>query len=365
LNDLTLKHPAGETGICVGTTISESEIEDLSSWIGPRTAFLITSGEVWRLHGEALAGLAARFGDRWHKIELEDGEAAKSIRVVERVWRTMIEGGGRRDSRVISFGGGSIGDLAGFAAGGFLRGVDYVQIPTTLLAQVDAAIGGKTGINLPEAKNSVGLFHHPHRVLAATSFLRTLPAAEIRSGLVEVVKMAYLLDPGLFERLELEMTSLLSADPETIAPIVAGAAAIKVSVVEQDPTEKGIRKLLNFGHTLGHAIEGALDYETLRHGEAVAYGMLFALQLSERRGLARAESSRLRAVLVAMNLPPLPELDAGSLLPFIKRDKKNRAGRGAWVLASEIGRGVVVEDVVEEELLEALAVFLDSPWSAV
>jgi 3-dehydroquinate synthase len=361
LHTLTLRHPGGETPVLVGAGALEAAGERLGAWVAGRTAFLVTTPRVLALQGERLAGVRGA-AVRWVVLTVDEGEPAKTVGTAERLWDGMLAAGGKRDSRVLAFGGGSVGDLGGFAAGCFLRGIEFVQIPTTLLAQVDASIGGKTGVDLPGGKNTVGLFHHPAFVVADTAVLATLPRDEVRSGLVEVVKMAALLDTDLFTRVEASLDALLAGDPEALGPVVAAAAAAKIGVVERDPTEQGDRRLLNFGHTLGHAIESSLGYGGLRHGEAVGYGILFALRLAVRRGLDPAVAERLRALLARFGLPQLPHLDADSLVDHMARDKKAREGGLVWVLPAALGEGRMVQDVGSAELAEALAGFLRSPF---
>ncbi len=219
----------------------------------------------------------------------------------------------------------------------------------------------KAGVDLPGGKNTVGLFHHPALVVSDTSVLSTLPRDEVRSGLVEVVKMAALLDPQLFSRVEADLDVLLAGDPAALGPVVAAAAAAKIGVVERDPTEQGDRRLLNFGHTLGHAIESALGYGGLRHGEAVGYGMLFALRLAIPRGLDPGVAERIRALLARFGLPPLPHLDAEALIDRMARDKKAREEGLMWVLPADMGQGRMVQDVGSEELRSELAAFLRAP----
>jgi 3-dehydroquinate synthase len=359
---LTLRHPAGETPVRVGVGALAAALPRLSEWLSGRTAFLVTTPRVWALHGERLAPLAAAAA-RWVEIEVEEGEAAKTVEVAGRLWNAMLAADGKRDSRVLAFGGGSIGDLAGFVAGCFLRGVAFAQLPTTLLAQVDAAIGGKTAVDLPGGKNAVGLFHHPELVVCDTALLPTLPRAELRSGLVEVIKMAALLDPDLLARVEAGLAPLLAGEPAALAPVVAAAAAAKIAVVERDPTEQGDRRLLNFGHTLGHALEAACAYAGLRHGEAVAYGLLFALRLAARRGLDPAVAVRLRALLARLALPPLPDLDPADLVALMARDKKARESGLVWVLPVALGHGRMVA-VPAAEVAAELAGFLAEPFTA-
>jgi 3-dehydroquinate synthase len=269
VRELGLRHPAGETSIRIGEGALAAAAAPLNAWVAGRALFVVSDPRVLALHGAALAPLreAAR---RATILEVPPGEAAKTLATAESLWSRMLEAGGKRDSRLVAFGGGSVGDLGGFAAGCFLRGIEFAQLPTTLLAQADAAIGGKTAVDLAAAKNSVGVFHHPVFVIGETDFLRTLPAEELRSGLVEVIKMAALLDAPLLARLERDLERLLAGDPAALAPVAAAGAAAKVAVVERDPDERGARRVLNFGHTLGHAIEAELGYRGLRHGEAVA-----------------------------------------------------------------------------------------------
>ncbi|MEM9553445.1 MAG: 3-dehydroquinate synthase [Acidobacteriota bacterium] len=366
--DLDLRVGERTTQIVVGSGALADAAERLGPWLEGRTVFALSSPAVLRHHASRLAPLEQRAG-RWHWLEAPDGEDAKTTEVAGQLWSQMVAAGGKRDSRLVAFGGGSIGDLGGFVAGCFLRGIEFVQLPTTLLAQVDAALGGKTGVDLPEGKNTVGLFHHPAAVVADTEVLATLAANEIRSGLVEVVKMAALLDPELLTRVEAERASLLAGAAETLAPVVAAAAAAKCRVVEQDPRESGLRKVLNFGHTLGHAIETAAGYGTLRHGEAVAYGILFVLRLGERLGVARdgdsndAVGPRLRRLLGAFGLPPLPfaPADAERLLALTRRDKKATESGVTWVLAAGAGEHVFRGGLDDALVLEVLRDFLSTP----
>src|SRR5436309_1952499 len=323
LHRLSLRHPGGETPILIGEDALDQARPELSAWLAGRTAFLVSTPRVLALHGHRLEPLKEAAA-RWVVLEVEEGEPAKTVASAGRLWDAMLAAGGKRDSRLLAFGGGSVGDLGGFAAGCFLRGIEFVQLPTTLLAQVDAAIGGKTGVDLPGGKNTVGLFHHPWQVVCDTGVLATLPREELRSGLVEVIKMAALLDPDLFGLVEEELGLLLEGDAAALGPVVAAAAAAKIAVVERDPTEKGERRLLNFGHTLGHAIESACGYSGLRHGEAVGYGILFALRLARRRGLAPEVAARVHRLILRLELPRLPELSAEGLMTGMARDKKAR-----------------------------------------
>lgn len=359
---LSLRHPGGETGVWVGIGALAAARPELARWVAGRTLFVVTTPQVLALHGDRLAPLRDAAA-HWRCLEVPEGEAAKSLAVAERLWNEMLLGGGKRDSRLVAFGGGSVGDLGGFVAGCFLRGIEVAQLPTTLLAQVDAAIGGKTAVDLPGGKNAVGLFLHPAWVVCDTVPLATLPRAELRSGLVEVIKKAALLDPPLLATVEAQLALLLAGDAAALAPVVAAAAAAKIAVVERDPEELGERRLLNFGHTLGHAIESACGYQGLRHGEAVAYGMLFALRLARRRGLDLATARRLAALLGRLELPPLPALDPQDLAVRMARDKKARERGLVWVLPAALGQGTVVEGIGWEEIAAELRSFLRQPFA--
>jgi 3-dehydroquinate synthase len=360
ISRMTLRHPTGTTPVVVGDGALEAFVQEIGDWVAGRTVFIVTTPRVWSLHGEAVMPILSTAADGT-RFEVPEGEAAKSVATAERLWGEMLAGGGKRDSRIIAFGGGSVGDLAGFAAGCFLRGLSFLQIPTTLLAQVDASIGGKTGINLPAAKNSVGLFHHPWATVADTRFLGTLPVEELGAGLMEVVKAGVVLDKELFEDLENGLDELMGGDATRLAPIVARAAQAKIDVVEKDPNENDLRRLLNFGHTLGHALEARLDYKALRHGEAVAYGMLFALRLASRRGLNRDAIDRICGLISRFKLPVLPAIDSNELIRLMRRDKKARETGLVWVLPTRIGSGQPTSEVDEDEVRRELDAFLKDP----
>jgi len=353
---LELRHPSGSTPILVGAG-ALAQVGDLAPFIDGRRAFVVTSTAVSTLQWHALEPLLERAG-HYEVLEVPDGEEAKRLSVFEDLCRRMALAGGKRDSLVVGFGGGTVGDLAGFAAATFLRGIDFLLAPTTLLAQVDAAIGGKTGVNLPEAKNSVGAFHHPLVVVSDTRLLQTLPVAELRSGLVEIIKIAALANPDLLTDVERDFGRLLGADASVLARVVEQAAAAKIEIVESDPTEKGRRKLLNLGHTLGHALEAACAYRELRHGEAVGYGLLFVLRLAESRGLPRSDAGRLRGLLERLRLPALPPLAAGDLVERICRDKKVSENGVTWVLPARIGEARLVDDLPLDEVRAELETFL-------
>ena len=332
----------------------------------PRVAIL-TDAHVAALHLSALETALAAEGIAAEALALPPGEATKGWAALERAVEWLIERRVARDDMVIAFGGGVIGDLAGFAAAILRRGVDFIQIPTTLLAQVDSSVGGKTGINSTFGKNLIGAFHQPRRVLADTGLLATLSPREFRSGYAEVVKYGLLGDAGFFAWLESHGPALAAGDPAARAHAVRRSCEMKAEIVVRDETEQGDRALLNLGHTFGHALEAATGYsDRLTHGEGVAIGCLLACETSAALGLCPQEApSRLAAHLVAMGMKrglsdiPGDLPDADRLIALMGQDKKVRDGRFAFVLLHDIGRAFVSRDVdlaaVRRVLAEALA----------
>lgn len=355
-------HAGGTTPIFVGSGALAQCAGRLTDWWQGRTLFLVSSQTVAELHMARVAALAFT-ARKVIKLVVPDGEQAKSLAQAAGLWREMLETGGKRDSRVLALGGGSVGDLAGFVAGTFLRGIQYLQVPTTLLAQVDASIGGKTAIDLPQAKNSVGLFYHPHAVVSDIDLLLTLPPGELRAGLFEVLKAGVVLSPELFERLEGALDALLRYDADELCTVVAAAAEVKVRLVERDPDERDQRRLLNFGHTLAHAIETVQGYSGLRHGEAVGYGMLFALRLACTRGLGTELAGRVHALILRLGLPELRGVERDPLLLAMARDKKARESGLVWVLPTALGQGETVSRIPAAEVERELEGFLADPLS--
>lgn len=352
-----LRHPRGATVVAAGEGALAAALPELAARLAGRALFVVSAPPILALHAAALEPLRAAARSA-RILEVPDGEPAKCVAEADRLWRALAASGAKRDSVIAAFGGGTVGDLAGFVAATFLRGVEVVQLPTTLLAQVDAAIGGKTAIDLPEAKNAVGAFHHPSWVVAEAAWLATLPAEELRSGLVEAVKTGALLDPELLARIERELDALRAGDPAALGPVAAAAARAKARLVEADPEEGGPRELLNLGHTLGHALEAAAGYGRLRHGDAVAHGLRFALRLAASRGLEPGYGRRLEALLDRLGVPPLPPLAAGALLEFVARDKKARESGLTWVLPLAPGRAERVAGIPAAEVSARLAEWL-------
>ena len=313
--------------------------------------FVITSPEIEALWGRALlAGLP----EATPVLRVASGEAQKRLATVERLTEELAALGADRSSIVLALGGGVIGDLAGFVAAIYMRGIGCVQVPTTLLAQVDSSVGGKTGANLAAGKNLVGAFHHPLAVYADLDTLGTLPSAELRAGLQEAVKAGIIRDSVLFELMERERSAILAGDPELLQEVVARSVRVKAEVVGADEREGGLRMILNLGHTLGHAIEATTAYTQLLHGEAIAWGMLAALQIASRRELvSQTDADRMANAIRAYG--PLRSFEASpeQLVALTARDKKNRGGTRSFVLPLGIGEAVVVHDVGYGELLEA------------
>ena len=294
---------------------------------------------------------------------LPAGEASKTLANFGAAIEALAGLGATRDACVIALGGGVVGDLAGFAAACWMRGVDCVQLPTTLLAMVDSSVGGKTAVDIAQGKNLVGAFHPPRAVFADTGALRTLPPRELRAGLAEVIKYGAIRDPRFFQWLEMEREPLLAGDEEALALAIAASCEHKAEIVERDPLERGERALLNFGHTFGHAIETEQGYgsphnDNLNHGEAVAVGMVLAARLSAALGMADAgDTERLVELLRGYGLPTaIPQgLAAAALLAHMRLDKKNLAGRLRLVLWRGIGRAEIVADVDENHVLAVLS----------
>ena len=296
-------------------------------------------------------------GLHWSSFLLDDGEAHKSFANVGRALDALGQLGATRDACVIALGGGVVGDLAGFSAACWMRGIDFIQMPTTLLAMVDSSVGGKTGVNLPVGKNLAGAFHQPRAVIADLDTLATLPAREYRAGLAEVVKGAAIGDEAFFAWLEQHADALAARDVDAVLEAIARKVLYKAGVVARDETEQGERALLNFGHTFGHALETAGHYTTLLHGEGVAIGMLLAAQLSERLGMSEpSDTARLQRLLQRLGLPVAipPGMDARQLLELMRLDKKNSAGQLRLILWRGIGRAEIVGGVAEVQVLATL-----------
>ena len=323
--------------------------------------FVVTSPAIWALwHKAFLASFPKSEAQQPTVLFLPSGESHKRLATVESLAQQLALAGADRDSILLAFGGGVIGDVTGFLAAIYMRGIRYVGLPTTVLAQVDSSLGGKTGVNLLAGKNLIGAFHHPLAVFSDIDLLRTLPAAELRAGLQEAIKSAIIRDPALFRFMEKNGDAILSGDPAALQKVVTASVRVKAEVVSQDEKESGLRMVLNFGHTIGHAIEAATHYRKLLHGEAVAWGSIAALHLSLNRALITPEEFARMANLILRYgpIPPFkiaatPQASAAKLVALTSADKKKRSGRRAFVLATAIGRTEVAHNVTDAELLAA------------
>lgn len=300
---------------------------------------VVSDAHVDPLYGPAAEAALRAAGFRPAREAVPAGEDSKSPARLEALCRRMLAAGLDRGAFVVALGGGVVGDLAGFAAAVFMRGIPCVQVPTSLLAMVDSAVGGKTGVNLPEGKNLLGAFHQPALVLADPATLRTLPRREYLSGLAEAVKYGVIRDAAFFQWLENERAALAAGDPGRLEAVVARCCEIKADVVARDEREGGLRAILNFGHTAGHALEQAAGYGTYLHGEAVAVGMVFAARLAQRvLGFPAGEAARLEELLRALGLPTAaPGVPWERLQAALRRDKKNQDQRPRYVLARRLG----------------------------
>ncbi|MCA9755142.1 MAG: 3-dehydroquinate synthase [Candidatus Eisenbacteria bacterium] len=331
------------------------DLESMGAWA------LVADKRVWEHWGQDLLSAFGSAGIDPAVLTLEAGEPMKSHDSVFQVYDFFLQHRLKRDGVVVVFGGGVLGDLVGFAAATYQRGVRYIQIPSTLLAMVDSAVGGKTGVNYRNHKNMIGAFHQPDAVLVAPEWLLSLPQREFRAGLAEVVKCGAIRDPQL-------LTLLEEADPQrllrstVLEEVIARALAVKAAVVGEDETDMGVRHILNYGHTFGHAIESATSFERFLHGEAVAIGMVAAAQLSTRTvGMDPEAAKRLEALLVRHGLPVrAPHVDAENLMELMTMDKKASAKGQRWVLTPEWGKATVSTQVPTEEVRRALTYVLES-----
>ena len=308
---------------------------------------VVTNPTVAALYLDRVAAVLARDGVEVVRIVVPEGEEHKDWRTLNGIFDALLEQGCARDTTVIALGGGVIGDLAGFAAATYQRGVPFIQIPTTLLAQVDSSVGGKTAINHPLGKNMIGAFHQPRAVVADMRTLETLPERELHSGLAEVIKHGLIRDAAFFGWIEAHLDRLLARDPAALEHAVVRSIAIKAEIVGQDERERGLRALLNFGHTFGHAIETGLGYGAWLHGEAVSAGMVMAADLSRQLGyLTEADSARIRSLLERAGLPTAVRgITPERMQQLMRLDKKAKEGRVHFVLLERLGAALLRTDV--------------------
>ncbi len=317
---------------------------------------IVTNTTVGALYLQPLAGALRALGVQVMSVVLEDGERYKDWTTLNLIYDALLESRCDRKTTLLALGGGVVGDVAGFAAATYMRGIPFIQVPTTLLAQVDSSIGGKTGINHPLGKNMIGAFYQPRLVLADTAVLKSLPPRELSAGLAEVIKHGLIRDGAFFAWLEQNMEKLLACDPNALAHAVRRCCEIKAAVVAEDERETSVRALLNFGHTFGHAIESGLGYGKWLHGEAVAAGMVMAADLSRRMGfIAEADVDRIIALLKRAKLPVAPpDIAPARLLELMGLDKKAEGGKLRFILLDGIGAASIRADVPAARLQQAL-----------
>lgn len=337
--------------------IPQGGAEILAAAGAGRRACIVTHPRLRKLYAEPLAFGLRTLGWDCHLVTVPAGEQQKVLRRVEKLYGDFLAAGLDRKSLVVAVGGGVLGDLVGFAAATYLRGVRFAQAPTTLLAQVDSSIGGKTGVDLPQGKNLVGAFHQPCVVLMDPATLQTLPIRELRAGLAEVIKYGIIYDEAFLRSVANDIPALLKYDLKALTRAIARSCEIKAEVVAEDETEQGLRAILNFGHTVGHALETVTHYRSYRHGEAISIGMVSAALIGETLGLTPPEVTQtLRATLAAAGLPTVfpAHIDSEAILEAAQRDKKTEAGRLRFVLADRLGSVTVVDDVPSGAVREAL-----------
>ena len=322
----------------------------------PRRVFVLTSPEIWALWGEQFL---KSFSDPPLTLFLSPGEKHKTMQSVEKLLRQMVAAGGDRGSLLIAFGGGIVGDVGGFLAAIFMRGIRYVQVPTTFLAQVDSSVGGKTGVNLPEGKNLVGSFHHPVAVFADIDVLGTLPDRELRAGLMESIKAGIIRDRALVRFMEENVNEVLGREPKALEKVIAASIRMKAGVVNRDERENGLRMILNLGHTVGHAIEQATRYKALLHGEAVGWGMIAALFVAHRRkSITGAQAARLENLIHLYGPLPALKLRVPKLIAATGGDKKNIGGVRRFIVPIGVGEAGIIEDLTTSELQAAITYML-------
>jgi len=355
---IRVETPSAKYGVVAGSGLIESLAPRIERVAGrlPRRVFVLTSAPIWGLWGETFL---ASFAEAPVVLFLEPGEKFKTLASVEKLLRQMARAGGDRGSLLIAFGGGIVGDVGGFLAAIFMRGIRYVQAPTTFLAQVDSSVGGKTGVNLPEGKNLVGSFHHPLAVFADIGVLGTLPERELKAGLMESVKAGIIRDRTLVRFMDEHVHEVLGREAKALEKVITASIRMKAGVVNKDERENGLRMILNFGHTVGHALEQATHYKVLLHGEAVGWGMVAALHLAGQRGtISRAQFERLESLIHLYGPLPGLKLRTARVVAATGGDKKNVGGVRRFVLPVGIGDAGVVEDVTPAELETAVGYML-------
>jgi 3-dehydroquinate synthase len=356
MEQINVHTPSGHYAVLCERGLLERVGAALSALHDVSSVFVLSSPRVWKHWGRPLMKSLRKLG-RPQKVLFDDREAVKTLATVEQICRQLARAGADRGSVLLALGGGVVGDVAGYAAASFMRGVRLVQVPTTLVAQVDSAIGGKSGVNLPEGKNLVGAFYQPRLVAADPQVLRTLPSREYRSGIFEVIKYGIIGDPDLFRFLETRVADLLAQEPRALDWVLPRCIAAKARIVSADERETGLRAVLNFGHTFGHALEAATGYRRFLHGEAVGWGMVAAAWLAVETGrLGVADAARIENLIRRVGQRrPILRLFPARLLAMMHGDKKARAGKLRFVLPRRIGEVEIVADVPDSLVRRVLA----------
>lgn len=343
--------------IIIGQDLFSPEL--ICSYITAKQVCIVTNPAVADYYLSDLEACLKKAGFDYHVVTIPDGEQHKTLGSFEKILQSLIQHKHHRSTTLIALGGGVIGDLTGFAAACYQRGVNFIQIPTTLLAQVDASVGGKTAVNHAQAKNMIGAFHQPSLVLIDTNVLTSLPNREFNAGLAEVIKYGLIADSDFFDCLEQNLDLILQRDPIALSKIISRSCELKAEIVAEDEHEKGKRALLNFGHTFGHAIEAVTDYKIYLHGEAVAIGMLMACHLSHKLGyIENSVASRLGKMLVKIGLPLTvshPSCSAGAILNAMSLDKKNTSQTPTLILLKQLGCAEVFKTIELDVIRSVLA----------
>ena len=341
--------------IYIGTNLLEQPALFEPHLKSSTTVFIVSNTTVAPLYAKTLTNTLSQLGKTVRLLELPDGESFKDWQHLQLIFGELLAHGADRQSMIVALGGGVVGDMAGFSAASFMRGIRFIQVPTTLLAQVDSSVGGKTGINHPLGKNMIGAFHQPVAVIADLNTLRTLPPRELSAGLAEVIKHGAIADADFLDWIEANTDALLACDTNAMAHAVLRSCEIKSAVVSADEREGGIRATLNFGHTFGHAIESGLGYGEWLHGEAVGCGMVMAADLSARLGqISKIDAERLKRIIASMHLPIAPpKLGSQRFMELMQVDKKTEAGQIRYITLGSIG-AARIQQVPDATVIETL-----------
>lgn len=347
--------PSRSYEVLIGSGLLARAGECLADLMGKRRVFVVTVSPVRRRWAKVLTQSLTAAGIESTLIEMPDGERAKRLITLEKLAEQLVKHGADRGVTLIALGGGVVGDVTGFLASIYMRGVEVVQVPTTVLAQVDAAIGGKTGVNLVSGKNLLGTFHQPRAVLVDPAVLKTLPAREYRAGLYESLKCGIIGDAGLFQLFEEQHKEILARDPVILERVIADSVRLKASVVSADEREGGLRQVLNLGHTIGHALEAETEYKVLLHGEAVGWGMVAATYIALSTGkLDSVTAGRIMNAVLGLGELPRMNIKTANILKRLGSDKKTRAGIVHFILPREIGKVEITSDVGEAAVRTAI-----------